>query len=216
MVLGVGTPGVRGLAAAMALNVLISGAAMSQEVIKPSAIPSGARIVFASDRDHEKDAWGLASNALYVADLAGNVTRITNSKFFHNHFTVSPDRRYIATNRYSRGDTNKDGKYFPLDDYKELWVVDTVAGTERRLVPEIDAGWGGLAWSPDGRWIYFSSPTPGKGMDLRRVEVASGKVTEVLAVEGRIEAPNWAPSGDWLLVNGEGRLFPDSAARTPG
>lgn len=38
-------------------------------------------------------------------------------------------------------------------------------------------------------------------------EVASGRVTEVLAVEGRIEAPNWAPSGDWLLVNGEGRLF---------
>jgi Tol biopolymer transport system component len=37
--------------------------------------------------------------------------------------------------------------------------------------------------------------------------VGSGRVTEVLAVEGRIEAPNWAPSGDWLLVNGEGRLF---------
>lgn len=30
---------------------------------------------------------------------------------------------------------------------------------------------------------------------------------EVLAVEGRIEAPNWAPFGDWLLVNGDGRLF---------
>jgi Tol biopolymer transport system component len=38
-------------------------------------------------------------------------------------------------------------------------------------------------------------------------EVASARVTEVLAVDGRIEAPNWAPSGDWLLVNGEGRLF---------
>lgn len=37
--------------------------------------------------------------------------------------------------------------------------------------------------------------------------VATGAVREVLAVEGRIEAPNWAPSGDWLLVNGEGRLW---------
>jgi Tol biopolymer transport system component len=37
--------------------------------------------------------------------------------------------------------------------------------------------------------------------------VGSGQVTEVLAVKGRIEAPNWAPSGDWLLVNGGGRLF---------
>ena len=42
---------------------------------------------------------------------------------------------------------------------------------------------------------------------IETYEVASGLVREVLAVEGRIEAPNWAPSGDWLLVNGEGRLF---------
>jgi Tol biopolymer transport system component len=42
---------------------------------------------------------------------------------------------------------------------------------------------------------------------IETYEVATGRVREVLAVEGRIEAPNWAPSGDWLLVNGEGRLF---------
>ena len=42
---------------------------------------------------------------------------------------------------------------------------------------------------------------------IETYEVASGRVTEVLAVDGRIEAPNWAPSGDWLLVNGDGRLF---------
>lgn len=42
---------------------------------------------------------------------------------------------------------------------------------------------------------------------IETFEVASGQMREVLAVEGRIEAPNWAPSGDWLLVNGEGRLF---------
>ncbi len=37
--------------------------------------------------------------------------------------------------------------------------------------------------------------------------VATGRIREVLAVAGRIEAPNWAPFGDWLLVNGEGRLY---------
>lgn len=42
---------------------------------------------------------------------------------------------------------------------------------------------------------------------IETYEVGSGRVTEVLAAEGRIEAPNWAPSGDWLLVNGEGLLF---------
>jgi Tol biopolymer transport system component len=42
---------------------------------------------------------------------------------------------------------------------------------------------------------------------IETYEVASGRVREVLSVERRIEAPNWAPSGDWLLVNGGGRLY---------
>lgn len=47
---------------------------------------------------------------------------------------------------------------------------------------------------------------------IETYDVASGRVTEVLAVEGRIEAPNWAPrvdgkGGDWLLVNGAGQLY---------
>lgn len=42
---------------------------------------------------------------------------------------------------------------------------------------------------------------------IETCEVASGRVREVLAVEGRIEAPNWDPLGDSLLVNGGGRLF---------
>ena len=42
---------------------------------------------------------------------------------------------------------------------------------------------------------------------IETYEVATGRVRQVLAVDGRIEAPNWAPSGDWLLINGDGRLY---------
>jgi Tol biopolymer transport system component len=42
---------------------------------------------------------------------------------------------------------------------------------------------------------------------IETYELATGHVHQVLAVDGRIEAPNWAPSGDWLLVNGEGRVY---------
>jgi Tol biopolymer transport system component len=48
---------------------------------------------------------------------------------------------------------------------------------------------------------------------IETYEVATGRVREVLAVAGRVEAPNWAPSGDWLLVNGEGRLWRVPLAR---
>ncbi len=42
---------------------------------------------------------------------------------------------------------------------------------------------------------------------IETYEVETGAVREVLAVDGRIEAPNWDPSGKTLLVNGGGRLF---------
>ena len=42
---------------------------------------------------------------------------------------------------------------------------------------------------------------------IETYEVATGRVRKVLTVDGRIEAPNWAPSGEWLLVNGDGRLY---------
>lgn len=38
-------------------------------------------------------------------------------------------------------------------------------------------------------------------------EVATGKVRVILQTDALIEAPNWHPSGDWLLVNGDGRLY---------
>ncbi|WP_309665378.1 hypothetical protein [Tabrizicola sp.] len=42
---------------------------------------------------------------------------------------------------------------------------------------------------------------------IETFELASGAVREVLAVPGRIEAPNWDPSGTSLLVNGDGLLY---------
>jgi Tol biopolymer transport system component len=38
-------------------------------------------------------------------------------------------------------------------------------------------------------------------------DVADGQERVVLETDGRIEAPNWHPDGDSLLVNGDGRLF---------
>jgi Tol biopolymer transport system component len=42
---------------------------------------------------------------------------------------------------------------------------------------------------------------------IETYELATGHVRSVLETDGRIEAPNWDPSGDSLLVNGGGRLF---------
>jgi len=170
-----------GLFAALALWVA-AGAATAQQVLPASPIPADAVVIFASQRAHEKDPWGLPADALYVANWQGKVTRITHTKFAHNHFTVSPNRRYVLANRYSRGDANKDGKYFPYDDWKELWLIDTVTGKERRLAPQYDAGWGGLAWSPDSEWAYFSGPGAERNVfDVKRVNIHTGEIQVLTA-----------------------------------
>ena len=38
-------------------------------------------------------------------------------------------------------------------------------------------------------------------------DLHTGSTTRVLETDRHIEAPNWAPDGTWLLVNGGGRLF---------
>ncbi|MGZ9809346.1 TolB family protein [Pseudoroseicyclus sp. H15] len=42
---------------------------------------------------------------------------------------------------------------------------------------------------------------------LEIYELATGTVTTLLTTEQLIEAPNWAPDGSYLLVNGDGGLF---------
>jgi dipeptidyl aminopeptidase/acylaminoacyl peptidase len=42
---------------------------------------------------------------------------------------------------------------------------------------------------------------------IETYDVGTGEVRLILAAEGRIEAPNWDPSGTSLLVNGGGRLY---------
>ena len=38
-------------------------------------------------------------------------------------------------------------------------------------------------------------------------DISDGTTQVVLESDIHVEAPNWAPTGDWLLVNAEGRLF---------
>lgn len=42
---------------------------------------------------------------------------------------------------------------------------------------------------------------------IETYDIDTGETRVLLDIDRHIEAPNWAPSGDWLLVNGDGRLY---------
>jgi Tol biopolymer transport system component len=120
------------------------------------SIPENAEIILATPWAKTRSEFGFPSNELFVADSEGkNVTQITHNKYHYNHFAVSPNRRMIAAIRYSSGDSNGDGR-IDFRDRKTLWILDLENREEWPLVPEYDAGWGGVDWSPNNQFVYFS------------------------------------------------------------
>jgi Tol biopolymer transport system component len=133
-----------------------------------TSIPSQAELVCESTQAGEKSEFGYPANELYVADSAGgHLTRVTHNQRLYNHFAVSPNRKMIAANRYDHGDTNKNGKVEAFDR-KTLWVIDLEHKQEWPLVPDTDAGWGGIDWTPDGEYIV-TGMTVNNAIDIFRI-----------------------------------------------
>lgn len=148
------------LAVLTVLAVLATASSHAAELEKQpvptlAAIPEGAELIVSSPIAGGKTPEGFPSNELYTADSkGGGFTRITHTNLLYNHFAVSPDRTKIAAIRYA-GDTNRDKRINYLDR-KTLWVLDLENKKEWALVPEYEAGWGGVDWTPDGEYICCS------------------------------------------------------------
>jgi len=174
-----------------------------------TGIPPDAEIIFASSMAGKKDPWGFPARELYASRADGShLTQITHAGFSHNHFEVSPDRRWIFTNRYSRGDTTGDGK-IDYRDFKELWLIDLKTRTERRVLEGVDGGYGGVAWSPDSRFVYFSI-RQGKSSNIQRWPIAGGPMVSITDnINSLLKMPgpdHWvsdvdaSPDGKWLAM----------------
>ena len=198
-----------GLAFAALVALLPTGAAAAGTAAKVDPVPGDAELLFASSMAGEKDAWGFPARELYVSRSDGTgLTRITHSRYSHNHFAISPDRKLIFTNRYSRGDTHRDGR-LDYRDFKELWLIDLAGRTERRVLEGIDGGWGGVGWSPDGRFVYYTIRTV-RGGDVQRWPIAGGtpevvttNINELLRMPGEqrwVSDLDVSPDGQWLAL----------------
>jgi Tol biopolymer transport system component len=133
-----------------------------------AAIPDAAELICSSAREGQKSDSGQPSNELYACTADGRtLTRITHHRKLYNHFAVSPDRKRIAAGRHEHGDTNGNGRVEAFDR-KTLMVMDLENKQEWALVPELDAAFGGVDWTPDGRYIIASIRVLGR-MDIYRI-----------------------------------------------
>lgn len=143
----------------------------------PSWNPAGNRIAFASNREGDR-IWRVY---LTWAEEGAEVTSLTIGEAPQWHPT---DDRIAFRGCDDTG--NRCG----------LWVVNSRGGDRAPLttVPNDNRP----TWSPDGRYVVFTSDGRDGNYDLYRVDVSSGQVLQLTADPAVDTLPTVSPDGSWV------------------
>ncbi len=154
-------------------------------VYTPVWSPDGERIAFVGTK-------GGASE-LYVTDVMGKtLVRLTDDYDDERDPEWSPDGLTIAfaSDRDSRFDRGFDRSY-------DLYAVDVA--TKRVTLLVRGPGWEqSPAWSPDGRYLVYSSDRLGTP-DLYMADLEDSTCVRLSSFVGGAEAPSWSREGDRLV-----------------
>lgn len=158
--------------------------------------PDSRRIVYVSDRDGPQH--------IYLYDFATRTeSRLTNDARSDVSPRFSPDGTMLAFER----------------DGRELRVLDLASKAERMLAtgyleraPFVSAR--GFTWSPDSRWIAYSS-TSGKQFSNAYVVAASGGTSRPVSFLANVfgGSISWSPDGTYLLFDTRQRTEEGQIAR---
>jgi tricorn protease len=81
---------------------------------------------------------------------------------------------------------------------RELFLVDLESGSTTLLDRSIFGHLGEPAWSPNGRWLAYSSAESQRTVSLKLCEPATGAVHVLTPPQYRDLSPAWDPGGDYL------------------
>jgi Tol biopolymer transport system component len=116
------------------------------------------------------------------------------------HFRFAPNGRRVAI--VARGMTS------------DIWLYDLARGTQTRLTFEGNNSV--PIWSPDGKWVAFTSDRTGSPGIFRRLADGSGEAEQLPASRDFYSLKDWSADGKWLvyLEDSAATSFDIWAART--
>ncbi|HYV50511.1 MAG TPA: S9 family peptidase, partial [Dongiaceae bacterium] len=87
------------------------------------------------------------------------------------------------------------------DENSQLWSIDVASGRTIALTQKPKVQHGNAVFSPDSRTIYFrNNEENGKDFYVYRMDLATGRQSRLLAMEGSNSPGDVSPDGKWLLV----------------
>ncbi len=139
--------------------------------------PDGKNLLALADSSGEVEFWRVPANGI------GESTQLTNdARVLRWDGLPSPDGGHIA--------------HFDKD--QQLWIYDVAAKTQKQIAKSDEGGFIDVRWSPDGKWLAYTSPDTNQMVRLHLYNVDSARSTAVTTDRYDSYSPEFSPDGKWL------------------
>uniref|UniRef100_Q026W9 Amidohydrolase n=1 Tax=Solibacter usitatus (strain Ellin6076) TaxID=234267 RepID=Q026W9_SOLUE len=140
-------------------------------ILAPALSPDGKRIVFE------------ALNQLWLMEIGGEATPLTNDGYYKQTPVWSPDGKRIAYSSDKNGTAN-------------VYILDLATQAEKRVTNLHEAAALDPVWSPDGTQIAFQTQEG----TVHIADLASGGSREVIRTTFEPGRPSWSKNGKVLSL----------------
>lgn len=144
----------------------------------------------------------VSSGEVETIPFEADIHRVISEQAYHK-FDVPFDEFKAKFLRWYA--LSPDGKKAAFQAIGRIWVMDIPNGTPKRLTKNFEPFEFAPSWSPDSKFIAFSSWHELDGGELWKAEVRNSRVTKLTKESGEYLHPSWNANGSSIIaIKGSG------------